>query len=87
MTEGVGGVIEKLLSESMANAHEQLARSNNSGMNEISEKDFENFIHSLETTTPTPMVPGVKKGDVWSWIENPADLTMLAIMLLCGRDE
>ena len=60
------------------------------GVREITAAEFEEYIRSLEkstTTTEAPLTPGVKMADLWAWTQDPEDLVMMGILLLCGRNE
>ena len=82
-----GGVVEKLVKESLEGV---LGSRDTIGVREITAAEFEEYIRSLEksaATTEAPLTPGVKMADLWAWTQDPEDLVMMGILLLCGRNE
>jgi hypothetical protein len=82
-----GGVVEKMIKESVEGV---MGSQDAIGVKEITAAEFEEYIRSLEksaATTEAPLTPGVKMADLWAWTQDPEDLVMMGILLLCGRDE
>jgi hypothetical protein len=81
-SEGVKSVVETMLKESVDSV-----KGNSPGYTDISSDQLKEFINSLEHTTPSPLTPAVKTADLWSWVDEPANMAMLGVMFLCGMNE
>ncbi len=75
-------MVETMLKESVDSV-----KGNSPGYTDISSDQLKEFINSLEHTTPSPLTPAVKTADLWSWMDEPANMAMLGVMFLCGMNE
>jgi len=43
------------------------------------------FTPNYTSTTPAPLVPGTKSDATWEWLNDPSDLSMMAVIMLMGE--
>ncbi len=75
-------MVETMLKESIDSV-----KGNSPGHMDISSDQLKEFIDSLEHSTKSPLMPAVKTDDLWSWMDEPANMVMLGVMFLCGTNE
>jgi hypothetical protein len=51
------------------------------------ENDLDSTIDSLSRMPSGTGNPAVKNNSIWTWLENPADQMMVALILVLGRSE
>jgi hypothetical protein len=81
-SEGVKSLVKTMLKESVDSV-----KGNSPGHMDISSDQLKEFIDSLEHSTKSPLMPAVKTFDLWSWMDEPANMAMLGVMFLCGTNE